>query len=172
MFVPKYRILLMSTCFPQDKAVCLGSQLISIVNNIKGLLPQHMWYGADIVAVGKGSKKNSFNEIQLKIIGTDSELIEFCSEIEQFIWGEFVCMDSKLTFQDMQDIKLETEDAPFRPINCSGILIEIRTFDTTFFEIYSQDIELIKKIAIMYEIDIDSSENNSNGRKDPPTQDK
>lgn len=85
MFTPKYRALITSKCFPQAKVVCLGSQLISIVKSIKDLLPQHVWYGADVDAVGKGAKKHNLDNIQLGVIGNDLQFIEYCCEIEQFI---------------------------------------------------------------------------------------
>jgi hypothetical protein len=145
MFNPKYRALLTSKCFPRDNAVCLGSQLISIVNVIKNFLPRHIWYGADVDAVGKGATKHKVNNIQLNLIGTDLQFVEYCSEIKQFIWGVFLCIDSNFSSQNIQGVELETEDESFRSINCDGILIEIRAFDTSYFGIYSEDITLIKK---------------------------
>lgn len=150
MFTPKCRVLITSKCFPEDKVICLGRQLISIVNSIKDFLPEHVWYGADIKAVGNGIMKYNINTVQLNVIGTDSLLIEYCSEIEQFIWGEFVCVDSRISSQNIQGVKLKTEDEPFRSIRCEGVLLEVRAFDSTYFEIYSEDIELIKKIANKY----------------------
>ena len=35
--------------------------------------------------------------------------------------------------------------------------MEIRTFDTTYFEIYSEDIELIKKISQIYNVEIEKN---------------
>jgi hypothetical protein len=126
-----------------------------MVNSIKGFLPQHIWYGADVEAVGKGASKYNLNSIQLNVIGVDSQFIEYCSEIEQFIWGEFLCIDSNSSSQNMQNVELETEDEPFRSIDCAGVLIEIRAFDTTYFEIYSEGIELIKNISKIYNVDIE-----------------
>ncbi len=159
MFNPKYRVLLMSKCFPRDKVVCLGTQLISIIDSIKGFLPQHIWYGADIEAVGKGAKKYNLQNIQPNVIGNDLEFIKYCSEIEQFIWGVFFCIDNDLFPQDIQNIELETEDKSFRPIACEGVLIEIRTFDTTYFGIYSDDIELMNKLSGIYNIEIEENKN-------------
>jgi hypothetical protein len=155
MFNPKYRILLTTKCFPQDKVVCLGAQLISIIKSIKNFLPQHIWYGADVDGVGKGARKHNVNNIQLNRIGDDLHFIEYCSEIEQFIWGVFLCIDSKFSSQNIQDVELETEDDPFRSIACDGILIEIRAFDTTYFEIYSEDMELMEKLSKLYNIQIE-----------------
>lgn len=81
MFNPKYRVLLTSACFPNDEVVCLGTQLISIINSIEKYLMPHIWYGADVDAVGKGAKKHNLNAIQLGLIGTDWQFIEYCSEM-------------------------------------------------------------------------------------------
>jgi len=153
MFKPKYRILITSKCFPEDEVICLGSQLISIVTSIKNDLLPHIWYGADVDAIGKGARK--YNNIQLSLIGSDLQFINYCSEIDQFIWGDFLCIDSNFTSQSFQDIELETEDEPFRPINANGVLIEIRAFDTTYFEIYSDNKELITKISKIYNVKIE-----------------
>ncbi len=156
MFNPKYRILLTSKCFTRDKVVCLGTQLISIVNSIKDYLPQHVWYGADVEAVGKSARKHNINDIQLNVIGTDLQFIEYCSEIEQFIWGVFLCIESNFSSQNIQGVKLETEDEPFRSITCDGVLIEIRAFDTSYFEVYSEDVALMKNISIKYNVEMES----------------
>ena len=155
MFNPKFRVLITSNCFPEDKFICLGYQLISIVNSIKFFLPSHIWYGADVEAVGKGAMKHQLNDIHLNVIGADLQFIEYCSSIEQFIWGEFLCIDSNYSAQNIHGLELETEDEPFRSIPCAGIIIEIRTFDTSYFEIYSECMVLIKKIAELYDVKIE-----------------
>ena len=85
-----------------------------------------------------------------------SSLSEYCSEIEQFIWGEFLCIDKNYSSQNIQDVELETEDKSFRPINAKGVLMEIRTFDTAYFEVYTEKIELITKISEIYHVDIET----------------
>lgn len=158
MFNPKYRVLLTSKCFPRDKVVCLGTQLISIVNSIKIFLPRHIWYGADVDAVGKGAKKHNINNIQLNLIGADLQFVEYCSEIEQFIWGVFLCINSNFSSQNIQGVELETEDEPFRSITCDGVLIEIRAFDTSYFEIYSEDVALMEKLSKIYNVEIEGTD--------------
>ena len=155
MFNPKYQVLITSNCFPRDKVVCLGTKLISFVNFIKNFLPRHIWYGADVDAVGKGAMKLILNNIQLKIIGTDLQFIEYCSEIEQFIWGVFLCINNNFSSQNIRGVELETEDEPFRSIPCDGILLEIRAFDTSYFEIYSEDLTIIKELSKIYNIEIE-----------------
>jgi hypothetical protein len=164
MFNPKYRILLRSECFPPDEFICLGTQLISIVDSIKEFLPQHIWYGADVEATGNWANleaagkdlwEYNLNSFQLNVIGTDSQFIEYCSLVQQFIWGEFLCIDSNFSSQNIQNVELGTEGEQFRPITCDGVLLEIRAFDTTFFEIFAEDIELIKKLSKIYNVTIE-----------------
>ncbi|MBA3814966.1 MAG: hypothetical protein H0X29_00280 [Parachlamydiaceae bacterium] len=137
----------MSKCFPSDKVICLGTQLILIIKTLKEFLAPHIWYGADIEAVGIGAMKNDLNNIQLNPTGTDSEFIQYCSGIDQFIWGVFLCIDANLSSQNIQIVELETEDEPFRSISWNGVLLEIRAFDTSHFEIYSEDIKTIEMIS-------------------------
>jgi hypothetical protein len=155
MFNPKYRILLTSKSFPEDGVVGLGTQLISIIGTIENFLPPHLWYGADVEAIGKGARKLGLNDIQLTSIGSDLQFIEYCSDIEQFIWGVFLCIDKNFSSQNIQGIELETEDKPFRPINAREVLIEIRAFDTTYFGLYSDKIEVITKISEIYNTEIE-----------------
>jgi|GEM_PF-875160 len=159
MFNPQYRILLTSKCFPEDEVVGLGTQLISIVNSIKHYLVPHLWYGADIESIQKIPTKHDLNNIQLSVIGTDLQFIQYCSEIEQFIWGVFLCVDKNFSSQNIEGIELETEDKSFRSISAKGILIEIRAFDTTYFGIYTDNIELITKISEMYHIEFEKVSN-------------
>jgi hypothetical protein len=155
MFNPKYRILITSKCFPEDGVVGLGTQLISILNFVKKYLPPHIWYAGDVEAVGINAEKQSFSDIQINLIGTDSQFIDYCSGIEQFIWGVFLCVDKQYSSQNVIGIQLETEDQPFRPIDSNGILMEIRAFDTTYFGIYAEDLGLITKISNQYGISIE-----------------
>ena len=147
MFNPKHQILLKSKCFPEDKFICLGIQLISIVNALKNFLPKHLWYGADVDAMGKGAMQTNINDAQLNLIGTDLDFIQYCAGIDQFIWGVFLCIDKSFSSQNIEGVELETEDPPFRSIDCNGILLEIRTFDTSYFEIYSESEEIINVIS-------------------------
>lgn len=155
MFNPKYRISITSKSFPLDNFICLGSQLVAIINFIENFLPPHVWYGADIEAVGKGVGKYNLKGIQLREIGDTPKMIEYCNIVDQFIWGDFVCIDSRYTSENIQNIEIETEDEEFRSIDWKGVLLEIRTFDTTYFEIYSEDLKLIKMMANAYDVKID-----------------
>ena len=155
MFNPRYRILITRKCYPHDEVIGLGGQLISIVNNIGKYLLPHKWYAADVEAIGENVSKYDLKGIQVKLLGTDLQLIDYCKGIDQFIWGVFICVDDNFLFQDIDGLELETEDEPFRSIDFDGVLIEIRAFDTAFFELYSDNYEFIRKIADDYDIEIE-----------------
>lgn len=123
MFKPKYRILITSKCFPEDGVVGLGTQLISILNAVKTYLPPHVWYASDVEAVGENVKNQNLANIEMSLIGNDLQFIQYCSEIDQFIWGVFLCVDEQFSSQDILGIQLETEDKPFRSINSNGIIM-------------------------------------------------
>lgn len=147
MFSPRYRLIIKKESFPKDQTICLGSQLITIVEFLKNILPSHIWYGANIEAVGAAASMYDLEDHTLKKIGDDSVLIKYCSGIVQFIWGVFLCLDKNHENQSFINVKLSAEGEPFRAIELDGVLIEIRAFDTSFFEIYSQDEGLLMKIA-------------------------
>lgn len=147
IFKPKFTIQLEPKNFPPGQVVCLGSQLIAIVNCIKHTLAPHTWYGADIIAVGKEIKKHNLSRVFLKEIGTDLSMIELCSGTDQFLSGVFLAIRNEFSNQKLDNIEADTEDEEFRPLNIGGVLIEIRAFDTSFFEIFSEDELLIKKIS-------------------------
>jgi hypothetical protein len=145
----------LSECFPRDISICLGTQLVSIVRSVTDFLPPHVWYACDVVANGQNIRAG-FNSAQLKKMGSDLDIIEYCSRINQFTWGVFLCVDVNFTSQNIQDIELETEDEPFRSIPCNGVILEIRTFDTSYFEIYSDNMEVIWKISQIYQVEVET----------------
>ena len=156
MFNPRYRILITAESFPQDQCIGLGVQLASIVHSIGKYVPPHTWYGADVEAARKHVCKYTLNTFKPNPIGSDLEFTEYCSGVEQFIWGVFLCLGGRFSGQDIREVEIETEDDPFRPIHCNGILVEIRTFDTSYFEIYAEDFELITKISKSYSLTIEA----------------
>ncbi|MES2273048.1 MAG: hypothetical protein V4487_02520 [Chlamydiota bacterium] len=58
-----------------------------------------------------------------------------------------MCIDDNFICQEFINSEISTEDEQFRALDFNGILIEIRAFDTSFFEIYSEDEGVIKKIS-------------------------
>jgi hypothetical protein len=104
MFDPKYRLLIPPESFPKDQCICLGSQLISVINVLKKILPTHAWYGADVQAVGKGGANLNLSGFQLKSIGSDEQFISYCLNISQFIWGVFLGISNDFLPSDISKI--------------------------------------------------------------------
>jgi len=151
MFSPKHRLVIRATSFPTDQFICLASQVISIVQFLINLTPPHTWYGADVEALEIKPSELDIYRSQLNVIGSDEELIQYCLNVDQFIWGVFISIYHNTPFQNIQQIKIKTEDPPFRPIPCKGVLIEIRMFDTSCIEVYAEDENLLKKLSAYFQ---------------------
>lgn len=156
MFQPKYLICPNKKSFFPEEAVCLGSQLKDIVKKLNGLIDAHIWLCADIDALSPIPKKLGIDSFQLQKIGNDYSLINLCENIDQFLSGVFIAVRENLNLE-YSSLYIDTEDEQFRSINLEGVLIEIRAFDTSYFEIYSEDMLLIKKLAEIYNVKIEES---------------
>lgn len=155
MFEPKYLIELNKEAFPHDEFLCLGSQLKSIVKTLSELIEPHIWFGADVDAFSPVPQKLGINSFQLRKIGDDHSLVNLCENIEQFLSGVFIAVKEKNQNFKCSELLAGTEDEPFRALNLDGILIEIRAFDTSCFEAYSDNLILIENLSKIYKIKID-----------------
>jgi len=135
MYKPKFLITLKANDFYPNNFVCLGSQLITIVRYLQPLLAPHIWLAADI------------DTFLLKKIGDDEAMIKMCAEVDQFLSGDFCAIETQYADQNLQGLEIETEDEQYRPIDINGVLIEIRAVDTSYFEVYSEDRDLMRELA-------------------------
>lgn len=145
MFKPKFLIILKPEDFGEGNFVCLGSQLITIVNHLAPMLVPHFWLAADVDAYE--ARKYGLDSFYLTNVGDDATLIKICSEVDQFLAGVFFAIDAQYKDQNPNHIEVDTEDEQFRALDINGVLIEIRALDTSNFEVYSEDEELIGKFA-------------------------
>ena len=150
MFRPKFKLYLSNEHFYPDTVICLGSQMSSIAKFLKTSLTPHTWYGADIDAVGPAIRKYDLSSENIKIIGSDSSLIKICSEVDQFLSGVFIAIQHDYSNNATLDAEITTEDDSFRALNIEGVLIEIRAFDTSFFEIFSENEMILKKLSARF----------------------
>ena len=157
MFYPKSQLIIKKESFYPDKVVCLGSQLIIIIEFLKKILAPHIWYAADIHALSTTPNQLAFNSSFLSKIGNDLSLIEICSQINQFLSGVFIAVHIQHSIQEIEHLEVRTEDEPFRSLPINGVLIEIRTFDTSFFELYSENENIIKKLAENFNLEVTKS---------------
>ncbi|MCB1074572.1 MAG: hypothetical protein KDK59_03465 [Simkania sp.] len=154
MFEPKYLIRLDKKAFVQDQVVCLGAQLKSIIKNLSELIEPHVWFGADVDAISPMPKKLGVDSFQLRKIGDNHFLLNLCENIDQFLSGVFIAVKEKDQNFKYSELRVGTEDEQFRSLNLDGVLIEIRAFDTSYFEIYSDNLILMKKLSKIYKIKI------------------
>ena len=122
---------------------CLGEQLVQILETIEALIPEIIWYGADVETNGDRPWGLGLNGPIPKKIGTTKDLIKMSKGVDQFQRGVFLAFSEDQGRQLSEE--LDTEDREFR--NMGKAIIEIRAFDTSYFEIYAHDFELIHKIA-------------------------
>lgn len=95
------------------------------------------------------------NSFSLKKIGAISNLQKIAQEMDQFLSGVFLAIRKDTLVKNK--ILLGTEDSEFRQLEIDGVIIEIRAFDTAYFEIYSDDYTLIKSISDHYHMEIQKS---------------
>lgn len=111
---------------------CLGSQ----VSTILSLLPiKGNWYLMDIRASNSG-EEGFFLEFE----NTES-LTKYTSTVDQFLSGVFLLIEKKVK---IEKDSAYTEDPPFH--NDLKALLEIRAFDTSWLEVYTDDYNLAKKL--------------------------
>jgi len=159
MFKPNYLIRLDKKTFSSDQAVCLGSQLKSIVEKLNGLIKPHIWLCANIDAISPIPRQLGVDSFQLKKIGDTLSLVNLCENIDQFLSGVFIAIKKSDQNLKYSDLYVDTEDEQFRSLNLDEVLIEIRAFDTSYFELYSEDLELIKKLSKFYNVRINQNYN-------------
>lgn len=149
MYKPQYLIRLKANVFKQFYAACLGEQLLQILLFIENLIPSHVWYGANIETNFNNEYILNFNSFSLKKIGGISNLKKIAKGTDQFFSGVFIVIKFENLIKE-ELIQIDTEDPEFRPLDIDRVIIEIRAFDKSYFEIYSEDYDLMQKIANHY----------------------
>lgn len=146
MFKPKFHLILSKEHFYPSTVICLGSQMISLIDFLETRLPPHTWYIADIDAIGQTTKKYNIQSRLIKKIGPASSLKKICAEIDQFLSGVFFAVQNGQQDESI-DVEVDTEDKPFRILNINGVLLEIRAFDTSFFDFFSENEKILKELS-------------------------
>lgn len=156
MFKENYLTMIYNNNF-NNNTVCLGRQVVEIINFLERFLPSLVWYGSDISITANSTTiflDEKYTLYTPTKIGTSYDFKKESDKVLQFLSGVFIASEKDILWP--QNLKIGTEDL-FRPIELNGIILEIRVFDTSYFEIYSDDYELIKKIATHYKSEIEST---------------
>jgi hypothetical protein len=132
------KLVLTDREFDGSEVMCLGSQLAKIVQGIELRLPGLFWYSADVSGSDVDSVKFEAGP-RPRLVGTANDLIVSSNKVTQFYSGVFLaCKQLGIDFGEQECFTEDPEDR-YLP----NVEIEIRAFDTSFFEIYSKNKGLI-----------------------------
>jgi hypothetical protein len=128
-----------------DEIVCTtGYQLAMILESIKSQISSCIWYGADIsVSNSSTSSLLTLNE-NPSVIGNTGELIKFSLQTDQFLSGVFLAVPENIDHPTWLRHP-GTEDEPTKDLG--DAILEIRAFDTSFFELYSSNSKIIESLT-------------------------
>lgn len=132
--------------FFNEELSCLGSQFAEILTSIKSYTKSHDWYVFDALGTSMLPFYELFPEDSLEtnvILSTD-ELIERVKKVIQFESGVFIAIEKERKVEWDFDYLPETEED--EGIQNPLADIEIRTFDYSYFEIYTMNMEVNEKI--------------------------
>lgn len=140
---PDFTIRLYKEHF-QNEVCCLGEQFARILTCIQQETSRITWYAFDVF----GSSNQSLNTIFPKPyceINSTMDLIEMVKEIVQFHSGVFIGINKDTPSVEWNIERLpETEEG--EGIQHPNAEIEIRPFDTSYFEIYGVGSNIRNKI--------------------------
>jgi len=141
---PQCYLLIEQEAFTDKSAACLGSQLIELAHFFEQAAPFCTWHAADLDCYGNDHLRE-FSGYSLKKLGGYKELIQLSEHTVQFLSGVFIAANHSGEME--KAIEVSTEDERFRPIDCDDVLIEIRAFDTSYFEVYSAFTPLLEELS-------------------------
>jgi hypothetical protein len=133
-----YRLELRGSQINGEPFSCTGEQLGLLIQTLANLATNCVWFVADIEA--EGSSVGHYQAGEPVLLGDSQKLINYANSIHQFIWGIFLAVP-KDSLPKTWVRFYETEDLPFREMD--GAVLEIRTFDTSYIEVYAQDSSLL-----------------------------
>jgi hypothetical protein len=132
--------------------VCLGFQFKKILQTVKQDLIELSWFAADIDAFQELPLLISRKHQRLQRVGDIDRMFDILDDVGQFISGTFVASS-----EDVANINysegFSTTDPSFRKI--PGAFFEVRTFDTSYFEIYCAELKLLQVLSDAFGADIE-----------------
>jgi hypothetical protein len=118
---------------------CLGSQLALLIESMAAHTADCTWYAGD-VNTNSGYPAFANYGRSCARVGTTQILIDNVQLYEQFLDGVFVAVPVNCGGR-VDGVDVYTE-APER-MQIPGATIEIRTFDTSYFEVYTTSAEIV-----------------------------
>lgn len=139
---PTFILRLSGKHFQSDLS-CLGEQFAQILACIQHETSHFTWFAFDVFGSSNQPSEGLFPKPYSEILSTD-ELINKVKEIVQFHSGVFIGI--RKGKEMVWDINILPETEESEGLQHPEAEIEIRPFDTSYFEIYGMDIEIRKKI--------------------------
>ena len=152
MTIPKYCTRLTGDVLERKLISCTGQQLCKILRSLIKINVELTWYLADISTISKPKDWDVFTSNKPLLLGGADMLIERCSMVEQFTSGVFLGVSKKEAGYSWSN-EYDTEDVAF--IDNEIAEIEIRAFDTTYFEVYSSNLEVHEMLSQKYQVNVD-----------------
>ena len=140
MTKPIYGIRLTGEELTQKINSCTGEQLCMILNILCINEENAIWSSSDVTTSPTRKNWSLYASAVPIIVGDSTKLLELCQQVEQFTSGVFLAVYDNNNSKSWARPR-ETEDAPF--IDNEFADVEIRAFDTSYFEIYSKKISVL-----------------------------
>ncbi|WP_042229513.1 hypothetical protein [Paenibacillus popilliae] len=140
---PRYIIRLSGEQFESDLS-CLGEQLARLLNCIEQETKQLSWYAFDVFGSTHQSLDILFPRPYCKI-GNTVDLVNKVKRVVQFHSGVFIGAHRETKIDWDVDNLPETEEG--EGLQHPSAVIEIRSFDCSYFEIYGIDNRMERKIT-------------------------
>jgi hypoxanthine phosphoribosyltransferase len=138
-----YKLEISSENFNTD-TICMGWQLANILKDFVNL-KNITWLVFDVYGSTHGDLLELFKKDKQKTVHFEDtkQLISSVSEVVQFETGVFCLVDKSEKIEFTKGVP-ETEAK--EGIQIQKAILEIRTFDYSFFEVYSTDKKYLDKI--------------------------
>lgn len=139
---------------PNEDCSCTGTQALKLIEIFEKLLPGCIWYAADIDTNNFVNKTKEFNKPVARKVGTTQDFKDTFSRVSQFFSGIFLLVPPTILSPKWGRELLYTEDPLTSDLGDS--LVEIRAFDTSYFEIYTlrEDIVRVLKEDLKKSVEI------------------
>lgn len=131
----------------QSEIGCLGKQLVQILTCIQHETSNFTWFAFDVFGSSNQPSEVLFPKPYSEILNTE-ELIEKAEEIVQFHSGVFIGIREGKEIGWNSNTLPETEES--EGLQHPEAELEIRPFDTSYFEVYGIDIDIESKIKASF----------------------
>ena len=147
---PIYVARLTGTHIKNELICCTGEQLREVLRQISSWVEGCVWHISD-VKTNNSVESLASSELEKQRLSTES-LNELCSKVDQFLSGIFLAVPAKIDKPQLNTGFL-TEDEPTSDLG--DAILEIRAFDTSYFELYTADYELSKELQHIYHAEVE-----------------